>query len=89
MKKQKYYWILLILLILVIICIGIYFLFFKKVNNQENSQIANPASVFCINQGGDLDIRTASDGSQTGYCIFKNGKECEEWQFFIGECKNR
>jgi putative hemolysin len=86
MKKQAYFWIILALIILVIICVGAY-LFFQD-NNEDNAQIANPASVYCINQSGTLEIRTAQDGSQTGYCIFKNGKECEEWQFFRGECKN-
>ena len=60
-------------------------------NNQinsgtNNSKIANPASVFCIEKGGKLEIRTASDGSQSGYCIFSSGKECEEWAYFRGEC---
>jgi putative hemolysin len=46
----------------------------------------NPASVYCEEQGGQLEIRTAEDGSQTGYCIFPDGSECEEWAFFRGEC---
>lgn len=47
----------------------------------------NPASVFCEDNGGTLDIRTADDGGQTGYCIFVDGSECEEWAFFNGECQ--
>lgn len=60
----------------------------KIVNNTSanNSEIANPASVYCIEQGYNLTIRTNSDGSQSGYCIFPNGTECEEWKFFRGEC---
>ena len=50
-----------------------------------STQIANPASKFCIDNGGKLDIRTADDGSQTGYCTI-NGKECEEWALMRGEC---
>jgi len=49
-------------------------------------QIANPASVYCDEQGHNLEIRTNADGSQTGYCIFDNGTECEEWAFFRGKC---
>jgi len=45
----------------------------------------NPASVYCEEQGGDLDIRN-EEGGQTGYCIFDDGSECEEWTFFRGEC---
>ena len=50
-------------------------------------KIANPASVYCVNQGYNLSIRTAPDGSQTGYCVFPDGKECEEWAFYRSECK--
>ncbi len=49
--------------------------------------LPNPASKFCEDQGYKLEIRTAADGSQTGYCIFPDGSECEEWAFFRGECK--
>ncbi len=48
--------------------------------------MANPASVHCEEQGGQLEIRTADDGGQYGVCIFPNGSECEEWAFFRGEC---
>jgi hypothetical protein len=47
----------------------------------------NPASKYCVEQGYNNTIRTNPDGSQTGYCIFPNGTECEEWSFFRGECK--
>ncbi|HMB45028.1 MAG TPA: DUF333 domain-containing protein [Candidatus Methanoperedens sp.] len=49
--------------------------------------IPNPASKYCVEQGYNNTIRTNPDGSQTGYCIFPNGTECEEWSFFRGECK--
>ncbi len=52
----------------------------------SNSQIANPASVNCLQKGGRLDVHTASDGGQYGVCIFNNGSECEEWAFLRGEC---
>ncbi len=53
----------------------------------SGSQLPNPASVNCTQQGGNLDIRTEFDGSQRGFCIFSDGSECEEWQFFRGECQ--
>lgn len=49
--------------------------------------MANPASVFCEEQGGRLEIRTAADGSQAGACVFPDGSECDEWAFFRGECR--
>jgi putative hemolysin len=49
-------------------------------------QLSNPASKYCIEQGYNITIRTNPDGSQTGYCIFPDGRECEEWAYFRGEC---
>jgi putative hemolysin len=51
----------------------------------QNTQIANPASVYCTEHGGKLEIRDGQDG-QTGYCVFDDKSECEEWAFFRGEC---
>jgi putative hemolysin len=49
--------------------------------------LPNPASVFCKQQGYKLDIRPAEDGSQTGFCIFTDDSECDEWAYFRGECQ--
>lgn len=49
------------------------------------SQVANPASVYCEQQGGTVDIRNFSEG-QVGYCVFEDLTECEEWAFYNGEC---
>lgn len=49
--------------------------------------IANPASVYCEQQGGRVEIRTDSQGGQYGVCIFPDGSECDEWAFFRGECQ--
>jgi putative hemolysin len=48
--------------------------------------IANPASTYCLEQGGTSEIRTAEDGSQYGVCSLPDGRECEEWAFFRGKC---
>jgi putative hemolysin len=50
-----------------------------------DSGIANPASVYCVEQGGTVDIRTNDSGNQTGYCVFSDGTEVEEWAFYRGE----
>ena len=52
----------------------------------ENAQIANPASKFCEDNGGFLDIITNDDGSQVGICTLESGKKCEEWAYYRGEC---
>jgi putative hemolysin len=48
--------------------------------------IANPASTYCVEQGGASEVRRGEDGSQYGVCTFPDGSECEEWAFFRGEC---
>lgn len=50
------------------------------------ASIPNPASVYCEEQGGQLDIRQDSEGNEYGVCVFADGSECEEWAFFRGEC---
>lgn len=50
------------------------------------ANLPNPASVYCVEQGFQSEIRTATDGSQSGVCIFSDGSECEEWAYYRGEC---
>jgi putative hemolysin len=45
----------------------------------------NPASKYCVDQGGKLEIRTEA-GGEVGYCIFPDGSECEEWSYYRGQC---
>lgn len=47
--------------------------------------LANPASVYCKGLGYDLEIRMG-EGGESGYCIFPDGSECEEWSFLRGQC---
>lgn len=53
---------------------------------EGQSSIANPASVYCIDHGGKDKIMTNPDGSQFGMCIFPDSSQCEEWQYFKGQC---
>jgi len=46
----------------------------------------NPASVYCEQNGNKLEIQTASDGSQSGICVFPDGSTCDEWAYFRREC---
>lgn len=49
--------------------------------------LANPASVYCEQNSGKLQIVTAADGSQSGVCTFPAGSKCDEWAYFRGECQ--
>ena len=53
---------------------------------QPSPQLANPASVRCIEQGGTLKIERRPDGGQYGVCVFVDNYQCEEWALFRGEC---
>lgn len=53
----------------------------------ETTTIANPASVKCEKDGYKLEIVTAADGSQSGFCKNAEGKGCDEWEYFRGECE--
>lgn len=53
---------------------------------RRDPQLANPASVYCEENGGKVDIRDEADG-QVGYCVFPDGSECEEWAYYRGECQ--
>ena len=60
----------------------------KSISIEETAVVgmANPASVYCEENGGTLEIRTDADGGQFGMCLFDDGSECEEWAFFSGTC---
>lgn len=53
---------------------------------QTPAGLPNPASVYCTQNGNKLEIRTATDGSQNGICVFPDGSECDEWAYYRGEC---
>lgn len=44
--------------------------------------LANPASTYCVQQGGQVDLRKDAAGNVGGVCMFKDGRECEEWALF-------
>jgi len=46
--------------------------------SNATTSIANPASVYCLDNNGTLDLIT-------GQCA-KDGKQCDEWAYFRGEC---
>ena len=47
----------------------------------DGTQIANPASEFCVAQGGTVEIVDEA-GGQVGYCNLPDGTVVEEWEYF-------
>jgi putative hemolysin len=45
------------------------------------AQVANPASEYCVAQGGQVEIVDEA-GGQVGYCNLPDGTRIEEWEFF-------
>ncbi|MCX8956680.1 putative hemolysin [Erwinia psidii] len=43
--------------------------------------MSNPASEWCIKQGGRLDIVSQERG-QSGYCTLPDGERVEEWMLY-------
>ncbi len=41
----------------------------------------------CNEMNGEVEIRTI-DELNYRYCVFENGKECEEWDLLAGRCDN-
>lgn len=50
-------------------------------NTEENVEIANPASVYCEENGGTLVLEEGA-----WLCMFPDGSYCEEWSYFRNEC---
>ncbi len=46
--------------------------------------MANPASVYCVEQGGKLELRDEPAGV-TGYCHLPDGRVVEEWTLYHAE----
>ena len=45
------------------------------------TQLANPASDYCVSQGGTVELVDEDDG-QVGYCNLPDGRRIEEWEFY-------
>ncbi|MGI6341111.1 MAG: lamin tail domain-containing protein [Minisyncoccales bacterium] len=56
-------------------------------NSITNAYVPNPASVFCDEKGGKIEIRQNGNGDQYGVCVFDDGKMCEEWAMYSDSCR--
>ncbi|WP_010111561.1 DUF333 domain-containing protein [Acinetobacter sp. P8-3-8] len=50
-------------------------------SKQAKLGLANPASQYCVGQGGKLEIVKEANG-EVGYCHLANGEKVEEWALF-------
>ena len=95
MRNNKFVY--LIVVTVIVIAAGVIFSFYSNrtppvqpsatPSPTQSATLANPASVYCQEQGGKSQIITAEDGSQSGDCVFSDGSKCDEWAFFRHECR--
>lgn len=86
--KKKIFWPILILVLIIGGLAAVRLLLPEEIYDDPNSSVslANPASVYCVEQGGDLKIETRPDGGEFGVCYFMDNYQCEEWAMFREEC---
>jgi len=48
--------------------------------------VVNAAASMCVSRNGRSEVRKRADGTLRGYCIFPDGTECEEWDYYKGNC---
>ncbi|MCB1192861.1 MAG: DUF333 domain-containing protein [Leptospiraceae bacterium] len=57
----------------------------REIKPKENWN-TTPAYQHCIKNNGKIRFEDKPGGTY-GFCVFPDGSECDEWQFFRGECK--
>ena len=50
-------------------------------STSDETELANPAAEFCIEQGGQHEIRKTAEGDQ-GLCRLADGTLVDAWDFF-------
>lgn len=56
----------------------------EQAPDETGPGLANPASVHCVEQGGELEIVDEPAG-QVGYCSLPDGRRIEEWELYRAE----
>ena len=61
--------------------------YFWSTRNETESwvTIANPASIYCLDNWGRLEMRENNKG-QYGVCLFEDNRQCEERALMHGDC---
>lgn len=52
----------------------------------EDTALSNPATVYCLEQGGKFTLSKSFDGSTEGVCTLQNNISCEVWAHYKGDC---
>lgn len=55
---------------------------------KEYTSLANPAAVYCVQQGGALETVT-EDAKRVTYCVFQNDQRVEQWEYYRNNHKQQ
>ncbi len=53
--------------------------------SETGTEMPNPAAVYCEEEGGETKYVDFKEGT-VGFCLFEDGSECLQWDFYNGEC---
>lgn len=53
---------------------------------QPDEELSNPATDYCLDQGGTLQFEERGDRGEIGVCYFDDNRQCEEWAMLRGDC---
>jgi putative hemolysin len=48
----------------------------------DEPELPNPASAFCEEQGGRVELEIDDTGGERGICVLPDGTRVDEWQYF-------
>ncbi|WP_322804321.1 DUF333 domain-containing protein [Vibrio alfacsensis] len=49
--------------------------------SNEYTSAANPAAVYCVQQGGELETVT-ENGERVTYCLLSENERVEQWEYY-------
>jgi uncharacterized protein len=49
---------------------------------EPRTGLANPASVYCEDAGGTVEIVTDAEGNEAGICVLPDGTRVDEWEYY-------
>jgi putative hemolysin len=72
--RTKMWWMMLVFGLVFAACGG--------TEKNDDTGLANPASVYCESQGGTVEIVTDAEGNQSGRCHLSDGTVVDEWEYY-------
>lgn len=50
--------------------------------DDDDAELPNPASEFCEDQGGTVEIERDDEGGERGVCVLPDGTRVDEWEYY-------